>query len=288
MQINTLVDDIYTMVQSNGWFTEDIAADLGNQVARRLREHFNYGDRKPTLRLSRMGPTCPHALWQSIHHPELAVPLRSPVKLMLSFGHMLEAQAICLSKLAGHSVTGEQDELVVDDIVGHRDCVIDGCIVDVKSTTSYGFARFKERTIGQEGADLFGYLDQLDGYLLGSASDPLVTVKDRAYILAIDKQLGKMVLYEHRLRENHIRRRIKDHKEIVGRSSPPQCTCETKLIGKSGNIGLDTKASYSPFKYSCFPGLRTFLYAEGPVFLTHVERKPDVPEVDREGNIIYR
>src|SRR6266849_6159935 len=42
-----------------------------------------------------------------------------------------------MAKAAGHEVLGEQDELTLDGVVGHRDCVIDGCIVDVKTTSRF-------------------------------------------------------------------------------------------------------------------------------------------------------
>jgi len=43
------------------------------------------------------------------------------------------------------------------EILGHRDCVIDGCVVDVKSTSSIGFKKFRDGSIKH--SDSFGYLD---------------------------------------------------------------------------------------------------------------------------------
>src|SRR5690606_29250687 len=131
----------------------------------------------------------------------------------------------------------------------------------------------------------FGYLDQLDGYLVASSADPLVQVKDRGYLFAIDKQLGHMCLYEHTARPSGIRERVAFYKSIVEQATPPHCTCGTLPEGKSGNVKLDTKASYSPFKWTCFPQLRCFLYANGPLYLTQVVRKPDVPEINRLGQM---
>jgi len=203
-------------------------------------------------------------------------------EIKYSYGHILEALVIALAKAAGHRVEGEQDEVSVDGILGHRDCVIDGCLVDVKSASSRSFEKFKSGSLRQD--DPFGYLDQLDGYLIGSRMDDLVVVKDKGYLLAVDKTLGHMVLYEHRFtaeREDTLRARIKEYKNIVSTGVAPQCTCGTVADGKSGNIKLDTKASYSPYKYCCHPFLRTFAYAGGPVFLTKVVRVPDVPELPR-------
>ena len=70
---------------------------------------------------------------------------------------------------------------------------------------------FKNKTIGQD--DSFGYLDQLSGYVVASSQDPLVRIKDRGYILAIDKTLGHMVLYEHKIREDNIHERISQAKK---------------------------------------------------------------------------
>lgn len=280
IQIETLVPDIYKLVQrKDGWFTDDIAREYSHNLSLRLQENLGATQRAARLRLSQMGPRCPKALWHSVHTPHLAEPLPPWAEIKYSYGHMVEALAIALAKAAGHTVTGEQDELVLDGIVGHRDCVIDGCVVDVKSSSSRGFIRFKDGSLAQN--DTFGYLDQLDGYVVASNLDPLVTVKDRGYILAVDKQLGHMVLYEHIIRERSIRERINYYKEIVGSSKPPACECRTIPQGRSGNISLDTKASYSPYKHCCFPFLRTFLYSDGPVYLTKVVRVPDVKEITR-------
>ena len=232
-----------------------------------------------------MGPRCPKALWCSIHEPELAEPLPAWANIKYSYGHILEALAVTLSKASGHEVTGEQDAVTVDGIIGHRDCIIDGCIVDVKSCSSRSFTKIK--TGGLKEDDPFGYLDQLDAYMVGSLEDPLVRIKDKAYILAIDKQLGHMCLYEHTIRERRVRERIQQAKEVVAGDTPPACTCQTIADGKSGNIRLGVAASYSAQKYQCFPRLRTFLYADGPRYLTHVERKPDVTEVDKHGKVVY-
>lgn len=289
-QISSLIRDIQAQLKLKGWVTPEISAELGREVAIRFEQQFNR-EHQASLRLSGMGLKCPCALWYSVHHPELAEELPPWAEFKYSFGHVIEAQAILLAKASGHEVTGEQDELVVDGVRGHRDCVIDGCIVDVKSASSISFNKFKSGAIAQ--SDDFGYLDQLDGYLVGSLDDPLVRTEDRAYILAIDKQLGHMCLYEHYIREKSIRERIATYKSIVARDKAPACTCGEVDDGKSGNVKLSTTAGYNRFKYCCKPHIRTFLYAEGPRYLTKVVRRPvrqdgtPIPEVDRHGNFIH-
>jgi len=286
--IHTLVKDIYQIVGTkDGTLGPDIIREFSGEVSSRLTEQFAERKEKARLRLSQMGPKCPRALWYSIHRPESAEKFPPWAIIKFSYGHILEALAIALAKAAGHEVTGEQDELDVDGIKGHRDCVIDGCIVDVKSCTSLQFKKFETGSIAQD--DSFGYLDQLDGYLVGSAADNLVRVKDRAYLLAIDKTLGHMCLYEHALREDSIRERIKHYREIIARDSPPDCTCRTEDEGESGNVRLAFPATYNNFKYECFPHLRTFLYARGPVYLTKVVKRPQphIREIDKDGNTVY-
>jgi len=290
--IYNLIPDIYDLVQhKKGWFDEACSDALRTNLASRLTEHFNkerYNTGSGTLRLSGMGPKCPKALWYSVHHPDLAEPLPPWAEVKFAYGHVLEGLVITFAKAAGHEVVGEQDELVLDGITGHRDCIIDGCIVDVKSASSIAFGKFKSGAIEQN--DSFGYLDQLDGYVVASRGDARLRVQDRGYLLAVDKTLGHMTLHEHQVtyeRERTLRDRISYYKTIVGRNTPPSCECGTKAEGASGNIKLDTVASYSPFKHCCFPNLRTFIYQSGPVYLTKVVRKPDVKEVDKHGKTVY-
>lgn len=289
--IYTLVPDVQELLKEDGWFTDELAEDL----ARRLQGTLGVRDAIPSLRLSQMGPKCPKALWHSIHTPELAEPLPGYAKFKFQYGHIIEELAITLFKAAGHHVVGEQDELYLDGIRGHRDCVVDGCLLDVKSSSTAGFKKFEDGSIAHPGADTFGYLDQLDGYLCASLSDPLVTVKDRAYLFVIDKQLGHMCLYEHHFiptRERILRDRIKQYKEIIRRDSPPICECGT-TTEDNGNTKLDTRASYSSFKHVCFPSLRTAIYAGGkPQFFSHVAKWPrnakgPLLEVDKFGNPVY-
>lgn len=285
--IHTLIPDVYQLLEDrNVSVTDVVASELSSRIESgfksRLRE--NQDEPRGTLRLSKMGPSCPRALWYSVHHPELREALPAWTVFKFTYGDVIEALAIALAKIAGHTIEGEQHVVELDGIQGHLDCIIDGCIVDIKSTSSRSFNKFKNKTIAQD--DSFGYLDQLDGYLVGSLSNDLVKVKDRAYLWAIDKQLGHMVLYEHKIREQRIRSRITDYREIVARALPPACECGTISYGMSGNIGLDTKASYSGFKHSCFPNIRTFLYKDGPVFLTKVIRRPDVPELLKDGTVL--
>src|SRR5882672_5466181 len=164
--IHTLVPDIYQLLKEtqDGWFTDELATDLSTSIARRLQGQLGERRTRPTLRLSQMGSRCPRTLWYSLYHPELAEPFPPWAKIKFAYGSIIEALIIPLAKAAGHEVKGEQDELRYEGIVGHRDCVIDGCTVDIKSAASLSFQKFK--TMDYSLVDNFGYLEQLDGYVV--------------------------------------------------------------------------------------------------------------------------
>jgi hypothetical protein len=289
--IYTLIPDVQEVLSRDGWFTDELGIDL----ASRLKGTLGDPQAKPTLRLSQMGPRCPKALWHSIHTPHLAELLPPSAKFKFQYGHIIEELAITLFKAAGHDVKGEQDAVELDGVTGHRDCVVDGAILDVKSSSTPGFKKFEDGSIANPGADTFGYLDQIDGYLCASLSDPLVTVKDRAYLFVIDKTLGHMCLYEHLVTEERMERlraRIAKYKQIVAMDSPPACECGT-IVEDNGNVKLDVRAGYNQFKDCCFPLLRRAVYAGGkPQFFAHVAKWPKnskgpLLEVDKFGDPVY-
>lgn len=281
--IYTLEADIKCLLDTKGWMTDSLAKELGDGVAKRVQAQFAQDQKAPSLRLSQMGPRCPKALWHSIHTPDEAEPLAPWTNNKFTLGHFWETYALVLCKAAGHEVEGEQHEFILDGVKGHCDAIVDGCLVDFKSSSSRQFSKYKAKTLEQD--DPFGYLDQLDGYVVAGREDPILRVKDRGFIVAIDKQMGHFNVYEHLTRES-IRHRVAEYKAIVKRTSPPDCTCETTPYGVSGNIKLGTRASYSAYKWSCFPGLRCFLSSAGPIFLARTIRTPEMIEVDKLGNIV--
>lgn len=277
--IHQLIPDIYNTITTPGWLDADYFSTV---LTKRLQTELGEKTEPPRLRLSQLGPRCPKALWASIHKPEEATPIPAWANNTYAYGHIVEILTLAQARAAGHLVEGEQDVLCADGIYGHRDCILDGHIVDVKSCGRFLFEKLKRKALADD--DLFGYLDQLDGYMYASLQDPRVKVHDIGYILGVDKQLGHLILYEHKLREEHIKRRIRTYQDIVASPTPPECTCKSVPHGSSGNKKLDTQASYSVFRHYCFPELRTFIYAkEGPVYLTEVKNKPLVLEVDKYG-----
>lgn len=290
--IHQLVPDIYKFLggKNEGWFTEALAGEFARELGTVLTKNLGHREPKRALRLSQVGIDCPRQVWYSVHRPELAEPTQPWAVIKFAYGHIIESFILKLAKAAGHDVQGEQDEITLDGVTGHRDAVIDGCLVDVKSANGRSFEKFKTKSLGQN--DLFRMLDQLDGYVVGSYDDPLVTCKDYGYFLAIDQELGHTCLYEHKVREESIRERISKHKQIVDLNEPPPCECDIVADGNGGNLKLSVRASYNPFKWECHPNLRAFLYSGGPRYLTKVVKTPKnsdgpIPEVDKRGRRVY-
>ena len=292
--IQTLIPDIYALLKEkeNGWFSTELSRLLSDDLAGRLRGQLGEKRSKPTLRMSGLGKRCPRALWYSIHRPECGEPLPPWAEIKFAFGAIIEGLTLTLCKAAGHSVEGEQDELTFEGVTGHRDCVIDGVTTDIKSASTLSFQKFKTVDYGPH--DNFGYLDQLDSYVSAAHSDPLVLSKDRGCILAIDKQLGHMHLYEHHVtpeRRDNLKARIRLYKTIISLDHPPACECKTE-IQDNGNIKLHWTAGYNPYKWECFPHLRAFKYSGGLEFFSRVVKRPynkygPLPELDRYGNTKY-
>jgi hypothetical protein len=165
-------------------------------------------------------------------------------------------------------------------VKGHRDAVIDGVVVDVKSASTYSFKKFEDHGLAQN--DPFGYMDQIQSYLHAGQTDDRVTDKDRAAFLVVDKTLGNLCLDVYPKQSFPIEKLYQYKKELMKRGEAPPRAFDPVPEGKSGNMKLPLNCSYCDFKNRCHSNLRTFLYAKGPVFLTTVKKEPDVPELTRE------
>ena len=274
--IDTLVDDIQKLVVDGKEISEDAANEFGRRMGNLIRARLGTKSPKGTLRLSNLGTPCDRKLYYSVNSPEKGEPLDASAKLKFLFGDILEELLLFLAEEAGHVVEGRQDELSVNGVVGHRDAVIDGRLVDVKSASTYSFKKFKDNGLTSD--DPFGYLTQLGSYLSASADDPLVKDKDVASFLVIDKTLGHICLDSYSFERTDLDALVDQKREMLDRPVPPPRGYSDVPEGKSGNRKLDTSCSYCQFKQTCWPGLRTYVYAKGPMFLTKVVREPKVQE----------
>jgi len=295
--IETLIDDMEEVLNSGCGWTDEISEWVADDIAKSLSRQFNSigTQRKGTLRLSGIGTPCERKLWYDINSTTQPEPLPASARNKFIFGDLTESYILGLVKASGHSLEGLQDRLDVCGIRGHRDCVIDGMLIDVKSCSSFSYTKFKQHELRDN--DPFGYISQLSSYLYGSRNDPLVTYKNEAGFLAFDKQFAHICLDRYDL-SNEVANKeqeVQQKKDVVKLDKPPQRptwerkyrgevveTAEDWEDGQSGNRKLSTQCSYCQWKHECWDGLRTFVFANGPRYLTKVVREPKAFEVTDE------
>ena len=142
--------------------------------------------------MSSIGTPCKRKLWYKVNKPEIGERLDAKMLLKFFYGDMIEELILSMVKASGHTVDGMQDRVNVHGIRGHRDAVIDGMTIDVKSCSPFAFKKFRDGELRDN--DPFGYISQLSSYVYAAKDDPLVTDKTRGAFLAIDKVNGRFVL----------------------------------------------------------------------------------------------
>ena len=277
----TVVNDIYALFDTKGFqFNQKNVEEFGQKLAQHIANRVTEERGPPSLRFSNIGKKCNRALWYQINEPDKAEPFSPQVQFKFLYGDIIEELVLFLAKEAGHSVEGQQDELELEGLKGHRDAILDGLPIDVKSASSRTLDKFKSGLR----EDPFGYREQLSGYEKAAQGDPRVTEKGSAF-LVVDKTTGEIILDHHKdLGDIPLKQIIREKKEAVSRKEPPPRYYFPEPEGKSGNLKLGTECSYCQFKQHCWPGLRTFLYSNKPIFLTRVVRLPKVPEANTEND----
>lgn len=278
-KIDSLVSDIYEVLDKGVEIDEGLADRFGRNLSDIIRDRLHPSQREPrgTLRMSNIGKPCDRQLWYSINIPGEGERLEPYVRMKFLFGDLLEEVLLFLTEVAGHRVEGRQDEQEICGIKGHRDAVIDGTTTDVKSASTYSFAKFEEGL--QEDSDAFGYSDQLQSYLESGQKDAVVTDKERAAFLVVDKTLGHICLDIHEKKDIPFEAYYEYKKGMVADPDPPSRGFDAVPDGASGNLKLGTECSYCEFKRLCWPNLRVFAYSNGPRFLTTVKKIPNVLEI---------
>ncbi len=269
--IDTLVQDIYKTLESGAF---EIDAD---KLAKMIAARFAEDKRSGSLRMSNLGSPCKKKLWYTVNKPELAEPLTAPTLIKFLIGDIIEEVILTLAEATTHEVTGRQDQLEIGGVKGHRDAIIDGMLVDVKSANSRSFGKFKYHKLHDE--DPFGYLTQLALYHRASNDKK---IHGEAAFLAVDKELGHVVLDRY-AQDEHFNwdAFVERQKEMVQRSDPPARSYDPVPDGKSGNMVIPMECKYCPFKAPCYQdtnngrGLRMVVFAKGPCWFTKVVREPN-------------
>lgn len=281
--IDILIADMQEVIKGEGGWSGIQGSILGHGIALIANMRFSKPQEpRGYLSLSSIGTPCKRKLWYKVNTPEEAIPLEYNALLKFFYGDMIEELALSLAIAAGHDVRGQQDRLDVHGIKGHRDAVIDGMTVDVKSCSPYAFKKFKEGTLRKN--DPFGYISQLSSYVYAGKDDDKVTNKTQGAFLAIDKQNGHICLDIHDFTEDleTKQQEIIEAKEIVSAEFPSDRQRRVPQTKTSPNTKLPVMCSYCEFKKKCWPTARKFIYSYGPVYLVDVKSEPKVPEVPME------
>jgi hypothetical protein len=299
--ITDLSADIYSVLDSDSDHepTPKLAADYAMRIGGELAKSTLKRDKpreKGKLWASDLGKPCMRQHWYKFNEPHHAAPLTGNTKFKFLYGNILEEAVLYMAEEAGHEVLDAQARVEgtiprphpqLDwQVTGRIDGLVDGVLIDVKSTSSFGFQRYKDGINSTN--DSFGYLWQLGFYKhFGTFTK---NPKDNGF-LWIDKQNGHIKYTACTLpsKTDIVKRATaiasaveQDSVDNISRAYAPE------PYGKSGNLALATACSYCDFKKECWKksnggrGLRTFKYGHKPVHFTTVMREPRVPELTKE------
>lgn len=294
--INKLVKDIYEVLQTKGGWDEALSEFMGSEVRDLFNRRFlpsENGQQSSGLRLSQLGTPCKRKLWYKCNQSNEGESPHSGAYLKFIYGDLLELLLISLARAAGHTVEGCQEELSVAGIKGHRDCVIDGYTVDIKSASPTGFAKFRDGKLRED--DPFGYISQLSSYVYAGRNSEVESHQTIGAFLVVDKVSGALCLdvYDFSNEIDQKEQEAQEIKDCVANENPPERAFEAvddgywnpkkKQFVTNGNKKLGIQCSYCEFKHICWSNLRTFMYSKGgnsvPVYYTHIVKEPKVMEV---------
>lgn len=279
--IDTLVKDIYGVIEGKGGWDKTITDYLADGIAKTAYDRFKE-PQKPRgyLSLSSVGSPCKRKTWYRINKTEEAAPLNPQLLGLFFYGDLLETLVLALAKAAGHDVQGEQDRLDVHGINGHRDAVIDGVTIDVKSSSRYGMQKFKGHKLRDD--DPYGYISQLSSYVYAGRNDPLVTEKSKGAFLVVQKDSFELCLdtYDFTDEMKDKEKEVRAIKKIVGGPIPSERLAPIPQSSTSENTKLCFSCSGCEYRKSCWPEARVFQYSGGrKEYLVDIVKTPKVEEI---------
>lgn len=253
-----------------------MALKLDKQLRKRKEREPN------VIRASEIGmlDTCARKFWYNYHQPEVGAPIDSATAMKFLYGDIIEETVLTLAKAAGHKVEREQEEVKFSighyTVKGHIDAVIDGTLIDVKSTTPYGLKDFE----AGRGGDKFGYRAQLNVYAVG------VGIPDKGWI-AVDKQSGAIRYFVESTPYDPYQ--LFDKAQEVLAVPDPRANAATPrrpvVTEPNGNMTLDVECGYCAYKKECWKdvnsgrGIRTFTYGHGVKHYVHIVSMPRTKEI---------
>lgn len=259
-----LPKDIYKLLEnrkgSKTWEDEKLVA-LGASIAKHTADTMSEDKvrvrNKDVFYPSEIGKNCLRQVWYKYNLPVAPEPLSGVTQVKFLFGDYVEELMLYLAKEAGHTVEAEQHpvEIHVDDatVRGRIDAVIDGAIIDVKSTTSYNFKQWNGGYLGPHN-DAFGYRWQLNSYSRGLIPGVVYsgsTTAPECGLFFMDKASGAigtsavphLADWENRVRSIH---------KVVNSPEPPPRLDSVALKTDSLNHGIPLECQYCDYKKYCW------------------------------------
>lgn len=278
--IDTLVYDIEQVILGGGGWDKTTSSFFGQQLEQVSFDRFHKkAEPRKHLSLSQIGTPCDRKLWYKINEPMCGEPLSPEAIGTFFYGDMIEALVICLAQAAGHKVEGLQETLTIEGVKGHRDCIIDGMNVDVKSAAKYSFQKFANHQLRED--DPFGYISQLSSYVFASQDDPRVTYKTEGAFLVVQKDRFKLCLDRYDFADELKTKKdeIIRTKALVKGEMPEDRIDPVPQSKTSPNTMLSVQCNYCEFRKKCWPEARTFMYSTGFQHLIDVKKEPRVTEL---------
>ena len=278
-KIDTLIKDMEdTILGLNGW-DHLLSLKMGDRIGKAATLRFK-APQKPRgyLSFSSIGSPCKRKLWYKINEPGIARPLSPADLLKFFYGDMIEELILTIAESSGHTVKGQQDRMRINDLAGHRDAVIDGMTIDVKSASPFSFKKFVEGNLRED--DPFGYISQLSSYVYAAKDDPLVTNKTHGAFLVVDKVNGSLCLdvYDFTPELEQKEKEVDQVKDMVKGEIPDRGFDPVPQSKTSPNTKLHPSCGFCEFNKKCWPEARRFVYKTGDVLLVDVVTTPNVPE----------
>jgi len=229
---------------------------------------------------SDIGESCNRKLWMKFKDPGGEEPIPSHTQVKFIYGDLVEEIILYLMAEAGYKVSDRQHrvekKLAGWTISGRIDAIINGRVVDVKSTSSFGFKKYAGNTL-EHADDTFGYIHQLNFYK-NMLSDQTVGLAPK--FIWVDKQLGKVqsggsAIIAPAVMDLDLKYKFNAIESKLIPAVPSHLLPE---LTTGGNSKLVTKCSYCGFKSKCF-NYKTYLYSTGPIYLANVAKEPRVPMI---------
>lgn len=288
-RIDTLIEDIYTLashgieVKQQGEWSDKAIVEyatrsgefMGKKVYPEDRGVKDYADH--TIRMSELGTPCLRQLMLKWYHPEYGLPPYTytpdpTLGVKFGYGTLIEEFVLTLAECAGHLVSDRQAKVELTlpgfpwKAAGSIDALVDGTLVDVKSTSKFAFDKYRKEGF-TETNDTFGYSYQLNGYKCGLVEGGYKI--SEANFLMVEKETGRIqIVPPLPMKRADVEERIRTvakAAEMYQRTGtlPSPLPVKTHTYGKA----LDVACSYCQFKHACFPNIKTFVDKGRPVHL---------------------